>query len=223
MRILLELSLPFVQACSKIERAKTRELKSKQLIYLSRPEGRTFVVKRGYVRLVSVDSAGRLLTRMLIGKGSIFGELPYQPSVSHIGERAVSSGMACVVEAARQDFEEHAATSGLFQSLLLQTITAQYTALDRRMQWQLVHPMRNRVAAALLDLICFAGGRCSHGHLIDVRITHEELSELVVAARPVVSDILVGLKSQGIIDYTRGYICILSLDALQDIVDMESL
>jgi hypothetical protein len=55
--------------------------------------------------------------------------------------------------------------------------------------------------------------------LIDIRLTHEEFAELVIAARPVVSDVLADFKSEQIIDYTRGHICLLSLDRLESIAN----
>lgn len=221
MQINPELSMPFIQACSAIDRVKTQDLKSKRLVYLHRPKGSTFIVKRGYVRLASADPSGRLTTRMLLGRGAIFGELPFQPESSTSIEQAITSGMSCIMEIPRNRLEAYCEQDTRFQTLMLQTIASQYSALERRLQWQFVNPIRRRVAAALYDLICFAGGRCGHGHLIDVRLTHEEFAELIVAARPVVSDVLAGLKSHGIIDYTRGHICILSIDGLQEIVSNE--
>jgi CRP-like cAMP-binding protein len=215
MQILPELSQPFVNACAAIDRVKTVDLKSKHSIYLSRPEGKTYVIKRGYVRLSYLDSSGRLLTRMLLGKGAVFGDLPFRPGFFISEERATTSGMACLLELRREAIEQHSNSNSQFQALLLQTIASQYTSLDRRMQWQLITPLKNRVAAALFDLICFAGGRCGHGHLIDVRLTHEEFAELIGAARPVVSEVLADFKARGFIDYTRGYICILNFDDLQ--------
>jgi CRP/FNR family transcriptional regulator len=187
------------------------------MIYLNRSPGKTFVVKQGYVRLVYAEPNGRLLTRMLLGRGALFGDLPFRPEVFHSIERAIASGMTSVIELARDELEEHARSNAHFQSLLLQTFSAQLSALDRRLQWQLVSPIRTRIAAALLDLICFAGGRCGHGHLIDIRLTHEELAELVISARPVVSEVLSELKSQRIVEYTRAHICLLNLDRLKAI------
>lgn len=219
MQIFTELSTPFVQSCGAIAGAKTRDLKSKQTIYAGRTEGKTYIVKRGYARLVYIDISGRQMTRMLLGKGAVFGDLPFRPGFFLSEERAVTSGMTCVIEVQRDALENHSNSDSKFQSLLLQTIASQYTALDRRMQWQLVMPVKNRAAAALFDLICFAGGRCGHGHLIDIKLTHEEFAELIGAARPVVSAILSEFKTNGLIDYTRGYICILSLDGLKTKID----
>jgi CRP-like cAMP-binding protein len=70
------------------------------------------------------------------------------------------------------------------------------------------------VAATLRDLICFEGQRCNHGHTIDVRLTHQDLAELVGVARPVVSAELVQLRSENLISYTRSYFCVDDLAGL---------
>jgi CRP-like cAMP-binding protein len=217
MQILSGLSAPFLAACAKLPNANVKDFKSGTLIYLQKPAGRTFVVKRGYVRLAYADPAGKLLTRMLLGRGAVFGDLPFRPELSITNERAISNGMTCVTEVSRTTFETYALQHPQFQALLLQTLCSQLTALDRRLQWQLINPLRTRIATALYDLLCVAGGRCGHGHLVDIRLTHEEFSELVVAARPVVSKVLADLKADGMIDYTRGHICLIELDRLEKI------
>lgn len=217
MQIQSELSAPFVAACGLLSSNRVRDLKSRTQIYNLRSEGRTYVVKRGYVRLAFADATGKLFTLMLLGKGSMFGDLPFRPDKFLSQELAITSGMACVMEIRRNEIESHALDSPHFQSMVLQTISAQHSALERRLRWQLVSPIRTRVATALYDLLCFSGGRCGHGHLIDIRLTHEEFAELLVAARPVVSDVLSEFKSSRIIDYTRAHICVLNLDRLQEL------
>ena len=130
-------------------------------------------------------------------------------------EQAIASGATCVLEMHRRDLEILANTDSGFLTAMLHTVIAQHQALDRRMQWQLISPLRSRIVTALSDLLCFSGGRCGHGHLIDVRLTHEEFAELVVAARPVVSEVLGELKSEGLISYARSHLCLLDLDRLQ--------
>ena len=87
-------------------------------------------------------------------------------------------------------------------------MTARAQFLERRLLWQFTTPIRARVAATLRDLICFEGQRCRHGHTIDVRLTHQDLAELVGAARPVVSAELVRMRREGLIEYTRCYFCV---------------
>lgn len=220
MQIHSELSTAFVTACGKLQSTITRNVKPKTQIYLNRTAGTTWIIKRGYVRLVYVDPSGRSLTRMLLGRGALFGDFPFSPGFFLQNEQAFASGLSCVIQVARQELEKEAATSPSFESLMLQTLSAQLQAYDRRMQWLLISPLRTRIATALYDLVCFSGGRCGHGHRVDVRLTHEEFSELVVATRPAVSEVLADLKQEGIIDYKRSHLCLLNLDRLKSLSDV---
>ncbi|MBA4066684.1 MAG: hypothetical protein C0501_23855 [Isosphaera sp.] len=219
MQILSELSSGFLRGCSGVRPATTREFKNRGIIYISRPAGTTCIVKRGYVRLVYAHQDGRPLTRMLLGTGAMFGDIPFHPGVFHATEQAFASGLTSVIEIDRAALENEAIAAPNFQALMLQTLSAQYQYLGRRLQWQLVSPLKKRIAFALVDLLCFTGGRCGHGHLIDIRLTQEEFAELVVAARPVVSEVLGELRHERIIEYTRSHLCLLSLDRLQMIAD----
>ncbi|MDB5348529.1 MAG: putative Regulatory protein Crp [Schlesneria sp.] len=220
MQILAQLCESFTLACGRIRSARRVSFKDKESVYIGREPGITYVIKRGYVRLVYVQPDGRPWTRMVFGKGALFGDLPFRPAAFLSEEQAVSTGASCVWEIEREELERHAEANADFQLLLLKTVSSQFQFLDRRIQWQLISPLRNRVAMALADLLCFAGGRCGHGHLVDVRLTHAEFSQFVVAARPAVSEILKEFKATGIIDYTRSYLCLLDLEALHAIAEL---
>jgi CRP/FNR family cyclic AMP-dependent transcriptional regulator len=222
MQILSQLSEPFLSACSKIRSARRVLVKQNTAIYIERPEQRTFVIKRGYVRLVYSQPDGRTWTRMVLGQGAMIGDLPFQPGFFLREEQAIASGIGCLLEIDRRDVEDYAVTNVEFQLLLLKTMASQLQFVDRRMQWQLMSPLRTRVAMALADMMCFAGGHCGHGHLVDLRLTHEEFSQFVVAARPVVSEILKEFKAAGIIDYTRSHLCLLDLNGLHAIAGIET-
>ena len=101
--------------------------------------------------------------------------------------------------------------------MLLESMTTRAQFLERRLLWQFTTPIRARVAATLRDMICFEGQRCKHGHTIDIRLSHQDLSELVGAARPVISAELVRLRDEGLIAYTRCYFCVDDLDGLDRI------
>ena len=93
-------------------------------------------------------------------------------------------------------------------SLLLESVTARAQFLERRLLWQFTTPVRARVAATLRDLICFEGGGGTHGHTIDVRLTHQDLAELVGEARPVINAELTRMRSEGLIDDNRCFFCV---------------
>jgi len=117
----------------------------------------------------------------------------------------------------RVELEAAAHVQPELAALLLESLTARSEFLERRLLWQFTTPIRARVAASLRDMICFEGQRCRHGHTIDVRLTHQELAELVGAARPVISAELVRLRDERVISYTRCYFCVDDLDGLDRI------
>ena len=119
-----------------------------------------------------------------------------------------------VLELDRQEFEAASQAQAELATLLLESVTTRAQFLERRLLWQFTTPIRARVAATLRDLICFEGQRCRHGHTIDVRLSHQDLAELVGAARPVVSAELVQMRREGLIEYTRCYFCVDDLAGL---------
>jgi Mn-dependent DtxR family transcriptional regulator len=47
-----------------------------------------------------------------------------------------------------------------------------------------------------------------------VRLSHQDLAELVAVARPVVSAELKKMRDEGLVEYTRCYLCVEDLEGL---------
>ena len=180
------------------------------------------MVADGYVKVLDPRIDGSRFVRLILGRGGLFGDRPFgerafRGFVSQQEEQAVAHGPAEVIELDRKAMEAATGADAEFAALLLEAMATRAQFLERRLLWQLTTPLRARVAATLRDLICFEGQRCKHGHTIDVRLSHQDLSELVGAARPVVSAELVRLRDEGLIAYTRCYFCVDDLDGLDRI------
>jgi CRP/FNR family cyclic AMP-dependent transcriptional regulator len=216
----------FLKACTRLHSAKRTSFRDEHVIYLSIPEGRCCIVRSGYVKLLDSGTESERFIRLILGRGGLFGDYPY--SATAFGgftvpqhEQAITHGRTELIELDRADLEAAAKTRPEFATLLLESATTHAQFLERRIRWQFVSPVRKRVATILRDLICFEGQKCNHGHSIDVRLTHQELADLVVAARPVVSAELSQLREDGVISYTRSYFCVDSLDRLKRIAGDE--
>ncbi len=209
----------FIGACAKVRLARRRALTGGHLIYSTIPEGRCWVVTTGYVKLIEPRADGNRFVRLILGRGGLFGDRPFGAGAfrgfaSPQHEQAVAHGPAVVLELDREDLEAAANAQAEVATLLLESVTTRAQFLERRLLWQFTTPIRSRLAAALRDLICYEGGRCRHGHTIDVRLSHQDLAELVGAARPVVSAELVQMRREGLVEYTRCYFCVDDLAGL---------
>jgi CRP/FNR family transcriptional regulator, cyclic AMP receptor protein len=209
----------FIRACAKMPSARRRSLKSGQLVYSTTTEGRCWVVASGYVKLLDPRPDGNLFIRLILGRGGLFGDRPFGAGAfrgfaSPQHEQAVAHGPAEVLELDGAAIEAAANAQAELATLLLESVTIRARFLERRLLWQFTTPIRARVAATLRDIICFEGQRCRHGHTINVRLSHQDLAELVGAARPVVSAELVRMRREGLVEYTRCYFCVDDLAGL---------
>ncbi len=203
----------FTQACQRLRSARMRSLADGETAYATIPGGRCLVVSSGYVKLLDSRSKDDRIVRLILGRGALFGECPFGEGtfrgfVAPQLEKAVAHGPAAIVQFDRSELETAATARTELATLMMESLSARVQFLERRLLWQFTNPIRARMAATLRDLICFEGQRCKHGHTIDVRLTHQDLAELVGAARPVVSAELVRMRTEGLIEYTRSYFCV---------------
>lgn len=224
MKVTDAVSARFLAAIGELQVVRRRELKNKMNVYGSLVPGKVYVVEKGYVRMVSAQPDGSNATRAILGRGAILGDLPFDHAFIKSEGFAVCSGPTCVLEFERAAIEAAAHRDKRFCQILLEIYASQLQSLDRRLQWQLATPLDRRIAVVLVDLMCFQGQPCRHGegYLVDVRLTHEELAELVGAARQTVSTILNEFRDQNLISYTRAYLCVKNLIALGRVAETDS-
>jgi CRP-like cAMP-binding protein len=214
----------FLRRCRQVPGARRQAFAAGKPIYLQAPQGRCWLVATGYVKLIEPRGDGKQFIQLVLGRGNLFGDPPFGRQAFHgfatrRYERAVAHGTAEVVAIDRQQLETAAQTSAELAAQLLESATARTQFLERRLLWQFTHPMRARIATTLRDLICFEGQRCKHGHTIDIRLTHQDLAELVGAARPVVSAEVARLRSEKLLSGTRSHFCIDDLAGLNRVAD----
>jgi CRP/FNR family cyclic AMP-dependent transcriptional regulator len=212
----------FIKVCAKVPSARRHSLTTGQTVYLVIPEGRCWVVAAGYVKLLDPRPDGNRFVRLLMGCGGLFGDRPFGMSafrgfVSPHQEQAIAHGPAVVLELDRAELEAATQAQPELTTLLLESLATRAEFVERRLLWQFTTPIRARLAAALRDLICYEGQRCRHGHTIDVRLSHQDLAELVGAARPVVSAELARMRDERLVEYTRCYFCVDDLAGLHRI------
>lgn len=215
----------FLGACAKLPTLRRGTLASGEMLYSAAPAGRCWVVANGYIKVVDPRADGGLAIRMLVGRGGLFGERPFGKEAfrgfaATQVEQAIAHGPATVIGLHLREMEAAASRDAELAGLILESAMARIQFLERRLLWQFTSPIRARVAATLRDLICFEGQRCKHGHTVDVRLSHQDLADLVGAARPVVSAELVRMKREGMVEYTRCYICVDDLEGLDRIATL---
>jgi CRP-like cAMP-binding protein len=76
-----------------------------------------------------------------------------------------------------------------------------------------------RLAQTFRELSGGFATRCNHGFGQHLRLTQQELADLVGASRPVVSTILNKLRDKGVLGYNREYVCVRGIEEIAKVIE----
>jgi CRP/FNR family transcriptional regulator len=158
-----------------------------------------YLVLRGRVKILRTSAEGQHKVVSLRYRGDIFGELALAGEPRH-SDDAIALDTTRVGLIRLNDFwqalkQEPAAWQGALQHLAARLAEAQ-----RQIEALVFDNIHKRLAQALLALSAAAArvGETS------VRLTHEELAELIGSSREVVTGMMIEFRQRGLIDYKRG-------------------
>ena len=182
--------------------------KHKSVIYRQgEPCPEVFCILDGQVTLVRIDQEGHPFTTDLLfagdflgaGDGGVIEESP---------DTAQAKGSVILWRAPASEFCNLLLKHSLFCLRLLQHSSRRQRQADRRYGSLVSMRAEARLAATLRDLSGQFRTRCEHGFGLHLRISQQELADLAGASRPVVSTLLNRLRDQGVLGYSRDYICV---------------
>ncbi len=167
-----------------------------------------YIVEEGLVKISVCSSSGRDLTLGLYGPGEVFGE----ESVLEDGRRmafatALHPSLLVVVPRARLHalLERHKEVASLLTRLLATRVKDSIRQLES-LVWS---PVPARLAGALLRLAERNGVAESGGTRVDLRITHQELANLIGSTRETTTATLNEFRRRGWISIVRRSIVLL--------------
>ena len=170
------------------------------------PAGTVFCVLDGQVTIARVSPDGATLTTAALAAGDFFG--PALSGAAEAEDTARAKGAASVWRAPIHEFRRlllhYPALAWEFASLLAR----RQRHMERRLEGFAFKRTEARLAETFREL---SGGfvtRCEHGFGQHLRLTQQELADLVGASRPVVSTILNRLRDKGVLGYNREYVCV---------------
>jgi CRP-like cAMP-binding protein len=187
-------------------------------IYRQGEPGRTvFCVLAGQVTVARINAEGDTLTTAALGPGDFFG--PALSGAAAAEDTARARGGATIWRAPLDEWRrlllQHPAVAWEFVSLL----ALRQRQMERRLESFAFKRTRARLAETLRELSGGFATRCEHGFGQHLRLTQQELADLVGASRPVVSTILNELRNEGVLDYNREYVCVRQIEEIASLVE----
>jgi CRP/FNR family transcriptional regulator, cyclic AMP receptor protein len=191
------------------ETVQIAEIRRRQVIYLPGDPGRTvYFVNGGRVKISKVTRDGKELTLAYRGPGELFGEIALIEGGPR-EEMAEAMENALLTEMERGDFERLIQTQPLLGLRLARLLTQRRRDIENKIENLVFKDVNSKLAELLIRLAAEFGVDDARGTLVALKITHQEMANLIGSTRETVSLTLSQFKRKGLI-HTDGRKVILS-------------
>lgn len=182
---------------------------ARRVIYLpgDRAVGVHFV-SSGRVKISKVTRDGKELTLAYRGPGELFGETCLLEGGPR-EEMAEAMDASSTIEVGREALDRLLASSSLIAYRFARALMSSQRQLETRLEQLIFKDVGAKLAELLLELARQHGVADRRGLLVGIRITHQEMANLIGATRETVSVTLAQFKKKGLIQ-TEGRKVILS-------------
>ncbi|MBI3687531.1 MAG: Crp/Fnr family transcriptional regulator [Actinobacteria bacterium] len=186
--------------------APMREVRRGALLYgPHRPVEVLFILKKGRVRLYRTAVDGRSLTTAILTPGQLFGDMaPLGQRMDHTYAEMLEPGVICLMS--RGDVQRLLFTDLRIVARIADLLGARIAELERRLSDTVLKPVPARICSALATL---AGSPPA-----PVRLTHEQLADLVGTTRETTTKVLGDLRGRHLIQVRRARIDVVDPDRL---------
>ncbi|HZS03360.1 MAG TPA: Crp/Fnr family transcriptional regulator [Blastocatellia bacterium] len=169
---------------------------------LEDPAAHIYVLLSGRVKIVRASMAGQNKITSIRHRGDVFGELALAGNAieARRSDEAVALETTRVAMIRVEDFWRLKAGDPAVVQGALQCLTARLAEAHRQIETLVFDNNHRRLARALLEQY----GNAARVGETSVRLTHEELAELIGSSREVVTSLMIELRRLGLVDYKRG-------------------
>lgn len=185
------------------------------IIYFSNVETpRIYLLKKGNIKIVSVDDDGNEFIKEIIQKGDLFGELTLNPdsksneyAVALTEEVSICSFLLSDFENLMLKYPDLALSYTKFVGLKMKRIKNNYSNLISK-------DAKERLKIFFLDWVEREGKETDNKIILNNYLTQEDIAQIICTSRPTASKLLNEFEENGIIQYNRKEILILKIKEL---------
>jgi len=166
-----------------------------------------YLIQRGRVKLFHLDESGKRLTLSILGKDGLFGEMALV-GAGHRETSAEAMEDSKCWKIDRGELQMRAQSQPDMVLGILQLFLKRMSEIQERLKEMVFKDLETRLARTLLHLSEKHGHKTRTQWEIDLKITHQELAELVGGTRENVTTILNRFEAENLISKQRFHISI---------------
>lgn len=219
-------SLSEAETCDLMKYSRRLDLKSRGHLFRAGDlSNDVYIVAHGCIRLFQISSAGKETILWFSFPGEIFG----MAELSRGNGRqihAVANEATQVYSITRRDFTNFLGTHPEAAMKAIGILSARVRALGYALVGMASDNVETRIARLLMRLAAASSDtRCctgtNNGELcVNVRMTHQDIANLIGASRQTVTTTLVNLRKQGAVRMVKNHIHIVQPDHLRRLLEL---
>ena len=186
-----------MQEMEKITRME--EVKKRQPLYLTGdPSRNVYLLKRGHVKIANTAPSGKEVTFDILEPGEVFGELDaMEDAPRSTSAEALDDALICVIP--RKDFDQYLAMHPNVTIKLTKLIGLRIRKIQSRVEDLVFRDVPARLAHLLSELGKTEGVADKQGIRLKVKLTHQEMANLIGCSRETVSTTMGQFRDNGLI------------------------
>ena len=167
----------------------------------------------GRVKIGSYGESGKEITKAILGKGEVFGEL------SMVGEDmrrdfaiAMDDTTVCVISA--HDMKDLIKDHSGLNLFIMRIMGSKMLEMEQRLESLVFKDSRTRIIEFLQNLAAKRGQRVGYEMLVRKFLTHQEIANMTATSRQTVTTVLNELRNKNILTFNRRRLLIRDMELL---------
>ena len=204
------------QAQSDIERTtEEKAFSRRQIIFeADQKNDNVYVLVSGRVKLVKASRSGRELTVSLINPNDIFGEVSlFEKDATYgVSAEVIEECVVSIIDRETLSAFVQNSVSALRAYAVLQD--HRRVAVELRLAEHVFYDVPRRIALLLERLVSEHGRVTKAGYLLRIKLTHQDIANLVGSTRETTTLVLNDFRRRGLIDFSGRRIVVSDLDEI---------
>ncbi len=197
---------------------RMEEVKKRQPLYLpGDPSSNVYLLKKGRVKIANTAPNGKEVTFDILEPGEVFGELDVlEDAPRSTSAETLDDAVICVIP--RKDFDQYLAMHPTVMFKLTKLIGLRLKKIQSRVEDLVFRDVPARLAHLLLELSKSDGVAENQGIRLKVKLTHQEMANLIGCSRETVSATMGQFRDDGLIQIDGRTITLVNGAGLADLL-----
>lgn len=199
---------------SKMEHPSSMYKKGEYIYFPNDKSDKIYFITEGRVKIGTYSDGGKEITKVILGKGEVFGELALTGEERRRDFAYVMEDTdVCIVTAEQMKslFRDY----NSLQSFFLKLMGSRVIEMENRLEALVFKDSRTRIIDFLADLGKKKGQAVGTETLVKRFMTHQDIANLTATSRQTVTTVLNDLRDKNLISFNRSRLLIRDLARLE--------